>query len=144
MNNRPGSLRGMPVKGQQFSRKPINKKATLLRLLKYMMQFKWLLILALALTLFSNSFALIGPRLSGSAIDCIAAPGGVDFGGVAHYALLMLAFYLPTSRVWAVEEETGRWTVYGEGRKGGAVFAERLRQAAGLPAERTQNQEGRR
>ena len=92
MNNRPGSLRGMPVKGQQFSRKPINKKATLLRLLKYMMQFKWLLILALALTLFSNSFALIGPRLSGSAIDCIAAPGGVDFGGVAHYALLMLAF----------------------------------------------------
>ena len=97
MNNRPGSLRGMPVKGQQFSRKPINKKATLLRLLKYMMQFKWLLILALALTLFSNTFALIGPRLSGSAIDCIAAPGGVDFGGVAHYALLMLAFYLASS-----------------------------------------------
>ena len=97
MNNRPGSLRGMPVKGQQFSRKPINKKATLLRLLKYMMQFKWLLILALALTLFSNSFALIGPRLSGSAIDCIAAPGGVDFAGVTHYALLMLAFYLASS-----------------------------------------------
>ena len=87
MNNRPGSLRGMPVKGQQFSRKPINKKATLLRLLKYMMQFKWLLILALALTLFSNTFTLIGPRLSGSAIDCIAAPGGVDFGGVAHCGL---------------------------------------------------------
>ena len=97
MHNRPGGFGGMPVKGQSFSRKPINKKATLLRLLRYMMQFKWLLILALALTLFSNGFALIGPRLSGSAIDCIASPDGVDFKGVAHYALLMLAFYLASS-----------------------------------------------
>ena len=31
--NRSGGMRGMPVKGQAFERRPINKKATLLRLL---------------------------------------------------------------------------------------------------------------
>ena len=93
-----GGMRGgMPGKGQVFDRKPINKKATLLRLLKYMLNFKWLLLLALALTIFSNLFAMIGPRLSGNAIDCIAAEGGVDFAGVSHYALLMLLFYLGSS-----------------------------------------------
>ena len=65
----------------------------------------------------------------------------VLLGGIVTLLGLMLAFYLPTSRVWAMEEGNGRWTVYGEGRKGGAVFAERLRQAAGLPAEKTDNQE---
>lgn len=94
---RGGGMRGMPVKGQVFERKPINKKATLLRLLRYMMHFKWLLLLALALTLFSNVFAMIGPKLSGNAIDCIAKEGGVDFEGVKHYALLMLLFYLGSS-----------------------------------------------
>ena len=97
MNNRPGGMRGMPVKGQSFDRKPINKKATVIRLLKYMMNFKWLLFLALALTIFSNLFAQIGPWLSGQAIDCIAAEGGVNFEGVKHYALLMLIFYLASS-----------------------------------------------
>ena len=87
----------MPVKGQQYQRGPVNKKAAVVRLLRYMMNFKYLLLLALALTVFSNLFAMIGPKLSGSAIDCIAAEGGVDFGGVAHYALLMLAFYLGSS-----------------------------------------------
>ena len=74
-----------------------NKKATLLRLLRYMMHFKWLLLLALLLTLASNTLALIGPRLSGAAINCIAREEGVDFAGVAHYVLLMLVFYLGSS-----------------------------------------------
>ena len=90
-------MRGMPVRGQAPYKKPVNRKATLLRLLRYMFNFKWLLLLALALTVFSNTFAMIGPLLSGRAIDCIAAPGGVDFQGVAHYALLMLLFYLGSS-----------------------------------------------
>lgn len=74
-----------------------NKKATLLRLLRYMLHFKWLLLLALLLTLASNTLALIGPRLSGAAINCIAREEGVDFAGVGHYVLLMLAFYLGSS-----------------------------------------------
>ncbi len=90
-------MRGMPVKGQTFDRKPINKKATVLRLLRYMMHFRYMLLLALALTVFSNLFAQFGPWLSGRAIDCVAAETGVDFAGVAHYAVLMLAFYLMSS-----------------------------------------------
>ena len=74
-----------------------NKKATLLRLLRYMLHFKWLLLLALLLTLASNTLALIGPRLSGAAINCIAREEGVDFAGVGHYVLLMLVFYLGSS-----------------------------------------------
>lgn len=77
--------------------KPKNRKATLLRLLRYMLRFKWLLLLALALTLASNGLAMLGPRLSGSALDCIARPEGVDFAGVSHFVLLMLAFYLASS-----------------------------------------------
>jgi len=93
-----GGMRGgMPGKGPRYEHKPINKKATLARLLKYMLHFKWLLFLALVLTILSNTFAMVGPKLSGSAIDCIAAEGGVDFAGVRHFALLMLLFYLISS-----------------------------------------------
>ncbi len=95
--NRSGGMRGMAVKGQAFERRPINKKATLLRLLKYMMQFRWLLLLALGLTLASNALAMLGPKLSGSAIDCIAREEGVDFAGVGRYCLLMLLFYVGSS-----------------------------------------------
>lgn len=95
--NRSGGMRGMPVKGQAFERRPINKKAALLRLLKYMMQFRWLLLLALGLTLASNALAMLGPKLSGSAIDCIAREEGVDFAGVGRYCLLMLLFYVGSS-----------------------------------------------
>ena len=94
---RGGGKWGAPVKGQVLDRKPVNKKATLVRLLRYMMHFRWLLLLALALTLFSNVFAMIGPKLSGNAIDCIAAEGGVDFAGVGYYVMLMLLFYLGSS-----------------------------------------------
>ena len=87
----------MPGRGRGMDRKPVNRKAAVLRLLRYMLNFRWLLLLALGMTVFSNLFAMIGPKLSGSAIDCIAAPGGVDFAGVTHYALLMLAFYLGSS-----------------------------------------------
>lgn len=70
------------------------RKGVLLRLGKYIWQFKWLMLLALLLTIGSNSFSLVGPTLSGKAIDCIGIEAGkVDFKGVTHYALLMLLFY---------------------------------------------------
>ena len=51
-------------------------------------------------------------------------------GGLVTLLGLILAFYLQTRRVWAVEEAPGRWTLYGHSPKGGALFAERLREAA--------------
>ena len=77
---------------QEEFKKP--RKGVLIRLGKYIWQFKWLMLLALILTIGSNSFALVGPTLSGKAIDCIGLEAGkVDFKGVTHYAVLMLLFY---------------------------------------------------
>ncbi|MBQ4578262.1 MAG: ABC transporter ATP-binding protein [Clostridia bacterium] len=74
------------------------KPRTLLRLCKYLWQHKWLLLLALALTIGSNSFALVGPELSGKAINAIeAGPGKVDMAVVWHYARQMLWFYLASA-----------------------------------------------
>ena len=47
------------------------KQYTLSRLGKYLFRYKWLLFLAILLTVGSNLFALIGPMLSGYAIDAI-------------------------------------------------------------------------
>ena len=71
------------------------RRGILLRLGKYLWQMKWFLLLALGLTIGGNTFSLLGPTLSGKAIDCIGTQaGGVDFAGVRHYALLMVLFYL--------------------------------------------------
>ena len=63
----------------------------------YLFQYRYMIALALALTLLSNSLALLGPSLSGSAIDAIVGPGEVDFATVARYAGLMIVFYLASS-----------------------------------------------
>lgn len=71
---------------------------TLLRLGRYMMQYWWLLVIAFFLTLGSNLFALIGPLLSGYAVDAIQpGPGKVIFGRVFYYALWMAGFYVVSS-----------------------------------------------
>lgn len=67
------------------------------RLWKYLSPYKWLLALAAALSIGGNALALIGPKLSGFAIDAIEAVGGVDFAGVFKYAGLMIAFYAASS-----------------------------------------------
>lgn len=72
-----------------------SRKNTLLRMGTYLWQEKWLILLALVLTLGSNGLALLGPYLSGAAIDAIEiGPGKVDFTTAFHYAKLMLLFYL--------------------------------------------------
>lgn len=68
---------------------------TVLRLGQYMLHYKWLLTLALACTLGSNLFSLIGPRLTGYAIGAIEpGRGAVDFGRVWYYAAWMAGFYV--------------------------------------------------
>ncbi len=71
------------------------KKKTLIRLGTYLYQFKLLLILALALAVGSNVFALFGPKLSGYAIDSMElGTGKVDFDRVFYYAGIMVIFYI--------------------------------------------------
>lgn len=78
--------------------KPKNRKKTILRLGQYMLRYVWLLLLALALTIGSNMFSLIGPTLSGYAIDAIEpGKGQVDFERVFTYAGLMILFYVVSS-----------------------------------------------
>lgn len=45
----------------------------------------------------SNLLALLGPLLSGMAINAIDLPGGVDFQAVFKYCLLMAVFYIVSS-----------------------------------------------
>lgn len=75
----------------------INKKGTILRLSKYLMHSKWWLLLALFLSVSSNLFALVGPKLSGYAIDCISDPVKIDFHQIVYYCLLMAVFYIASS-----------------------------------------------
>ncbi len=78
--------------------KPKNRRGTILRLGKYMLRYFWLLMLALALTIGSNLFSLIGPTLSGYAIDAIEpGKGQVDFNQVFYYVGLMVVFYVVSS-----------------------------------------------
>ena len=75
-----------------------DKKGTLLRLGGYLMRYKWHLAGAMALTVGSNLFALIGPMLSGYAVDAIEpGPGKVIFGEVFYYAAWMAGFYVISS-----------------------------------------------
>ncbi len=78
--------------------KPRDRKGTILRLLEYMMQYKLLLGLALGLTIVSNLLSLVGPMLSGYAIDAIEPGAGrVAFERVFYYAGLMVLFYIASS-----------------------------------------------
>ena len=51
-------------------------------------------------------------------------------GGLITLLGLFLAFYLQTNKVWALQNEDGTWTVHGSSPKGGALFADRFREAA--------------
>ncbi len=72
-------------------------KYILKKLGHYLYRYRFLVALALALTLLSNALSLIGPSLSGRAIDAIVGEGQVRFGVVGHYALLMIIFYVTSS-----------------------------------------------
>ncbi|MBR7010957.1 MAG: cytochrome c biogenesis protein ResB [Oscillospiraceae bacterium] len=50
-------------------------------------------------------------------------------GGVVTLLGLLLAFYLQTRKLWARREEDGTWTVFGSSPKGGALFADRVKDA---------------
>ena len=77
-----------------YAQKPRNAKKTLARLGKYLLKSAPMLVLALSLSIAGNIFALIGPTLSGRAIDAVAGgKGQVDFETVFYYAKRMVLFY---------------------------------------------------
>lgn len=77
------------------SDKPKDTKYVLQRLWFYICQYKWLMVLAIILTITSNMLALIGPMLSGYAIDAIQpGKGFVVFQKVFYYAAWMIVFYI--------------------------------------------------
>ena len=85
----------MPKGPRVTPEKPKDRKKVLRRLWGYLCRYKGMIIAALFLTFVSNILALIGPTLSGEAIDAIGTKAGeVNFKLVLYYCLLMLIFYI--------------------------------------------------
>lgn len=93
----------MPPRGRGPSGaidKPKDRKKVLLRLWTYLYAHKWMALGALALTVSGNLLALLGPALSGRAIDAIGmGPGQADFPRIFLYCALMIGFYALSSGI---------------------------------------------
>ena len=75
-------------------KKKVNRKYIIARLWKYICRYKGLAAAAIFLTITSNVLALIGPALSGEAINAVEpGPGAVDFGRVFFYCAVMAVIY---------------------------------------------------
>ncbi len=78
--------------------RPKNTKGTLIRTVKYLSSYKYLLFAAIALSFISNLLALQGPKYAGQAIQEAAAGAGlVDLDAVFYYAGRMLTVYVCSS-----------------------------------------------
>lgn len=75
-----------------------SKKHTLKRVMSYLLAYKSLIIIAVLLSVGSNVFALLGPMISGYAIDSISlGKGAVNFSKVFYYCGLMIVFYVTSA-----------------------------------------------
>ena len=91
----------MPGRGDRgrLKEKPKDAKGALKRILTYLMEYKWIVLLLLCFSLAGNVGNLLGPRFAGKAIGVAEAgaklgKGMIDMALVRHYALLMLLFYV--------------------------------------------------
>ncbi len=84
--------------GRTESHRPQDAKGAIRGLWRYLCRYRALLLLAVVLTVVGNLLALVGPKLSGRAIDAIEpGKGRVDFDTVFYYAGLMVVFYVVSS-----------------------------------------------
>ncbi len=79
--------------------KPKDAKGALLRIIKYLMEYRWLVLLFLICAFASNIGNLLGPRFAGRAIGEAEAGfkqgvGMVNMNNVMRYALYMLVAYV--------------------------------------------------
>ena len=75
-------------------KKKVNRKYIIARLWKYICRYKGLAVAAIFLTITSNVLALIGPALSGEAINAVEPGRGAgDFGRVFFYCAVMAVIY---------------------------------------------------
>ena len=85
----------MPPRGPRVkAEKPRDARGTLIRTLRYMVNYRYLVLFLLVCTFASNVGNLLGPSFAGKAIGAAVGPGQVDFVTVSHYAKYMLAAYL--------------------------------------------------
>ncbi len=91
----------MPGRGDRGGKKerPKDTRGTLRRILQYLLEYKWAVLLLLVCSLLSNLGNLLGPRYAGKAITAAeegykAGIGKIDMALVRHYALIMLVLYV--------------------------------------------------
>ena len=87
----------MPGRGDRGGKKekPKDAKGTLLRILRYLADYRWIVGLLCILAMLSNAGNLIGPKLAGNAIsEAEAGVGLVQFDRVFYYAKWMLIVYV--------------------------------------------------
>ncbi|MHC1785826.1 MAG: ABC transporter ATP-binding protein [Christensenellales bacterium] len=74
------------------------RSVILRRLWRYLGRYRLLLVAAMVLVVLSNSVALVGPKLSGLAIDAVGiGPGRADLQAVLRFTLLMALCYLASA-----------------------------------------------
>lgn len=71
-----------------------NNKGTVIKILKYLKGYKWLLIMSLILAAVSSILSLYIPVLTGQAVDNIVSKGNVDFEGLAGILIKILEFVI--------------------------------------------------
>jgi len=99
MNRRGTSTAGIYTATMNQGARPPKRKL-FKRLVKYLLNAKWLMLIALILNLLSTLLTLIGPGLSGAAIDAMTGgKGNVDFPTVFRYAGLMVLFYAASAAI---------------------------------------------
>ena len=80
------------------AKKPKNAKSTLLRVIRYLAAYRFVILGIFLLCILSNALSLMGPSFAGSAVNAAAAgKGKVDIPVVFVYAKKMLAVYVISS-----------------------------------------------
>ncbi len=76
-------------------RRPKDAKGALRRILNYLMEYKWIVLLFMICAFLSNLGNLMGPNFAGKAIsEAGAGKGLVNMDKVIHYSILMLIVYV--------------------------------------------------
>ncbi len=101
-NNRlkRGPMGGGP--GVGLPEKPKNFKGTFVKLLKYLTQYKLMIMIVMICAILSTIFNIIGPKILGNitteiymgVMKMIAGIGGIDFGAIGKIVLSLLAIYI--------------------------------------------------